>query len=297
MIQFSKPHARRGTLLLEYQTMKLHIITIVLDGMPCITWHLPVFNQLSLDWHWTIVHGTADNVKDTSWCAKITPRLSVDGTTEYLATLKGHPRITVLEQELWPGKTAMCNAAIRDISDPCWLLQCDSDELWTAAQLNLLVEMFNNRPLGQSRNCARFFCRYFVGQNIVTCGEDSYGNNRTEWLRFWKFYPKLKFLSHEPPALEGVNDYGPMGPYGQSMVSNEKGLSRYDSRSLSLVFDHYAYAFENQVAFKETYYRYPDAVKHWKRLQAHPGPWPISRLKDFLPWVDERAMADLLHKP
>jgi hypothetical protein len=56
------------------------------------------------------------------------------------------------------------------------------------------------------------------------------------------------------------------------------------------VFDHYAYAIENQVRFKERYYGYRDAVKHWRKLQSHPGPWPV-KLKEFLPWVDDRVMA------
>ena len=37
--------------------MKVYFFTIVLDGMPFITHHLPVFNRLSFDWEWRIVEG------------------------------------------------------------------------------------------------------------------------------------------------------------------------------------------------------------------------------------------------
>lgn len=258
--------------------MKLFILTIVLDGMPQITWHLPIFNRLSADWHWYIIHGAADNVKDTGWCAKPEPRLSLDGTTEYLNSLRGHLRITILEQQLWPGKTAMCNAALRLINKPCLLLQCDCDEIWDPWAIDKLVEYFDSDSF---HNCARFFMRYFVGQNIVTLGENSYGNNPGEWLRAFRFEPGMLFQKHEPPVLIPTNE--------------EHCLIREFTREHFGVPDHYAYVFEHQVEFKETYYKYPDAVKHWRRLQAHPGPWPV-KLRDFLPWVDDRAQADLLHR-
>jgi hypothetical protein len=264
--------------------MKLHILTIVLDGMPQITWHLPVFNQLVSDWHWHIVHGVADNVNDTRWCAKLPPRLSIDGTTEYLQSLEGHPRITIHEQPLWPGKTAMCNAALSEITEPGLLIQIDSDELWDFTQLERLQIIFDGAMHVNGRSNyvkAIVPMLYFVGQNIVTVGENCYGNNRGEWVRAWRFTPGMQFKSHEPPVLASE-------PHGQI-------LTRSESRTVKIMPRHYAYVFEHQVAFKEQYYRYTGAVQHWKRLQAHQGPWPV-RLHDFLPWVDRAAQAQPLYR-
>ena len=47
--------------------MNLHVITIVLDGAPWISKHLPEFEKLKSPWTWHIVHGTAANVGSTAW--------------------------------------------------------------------------------------------------------------------------------------------------------------------------------------------------------------------------------------
>ncbi|MFA6239962.1 MAG: glycosyltransferase [Candidatus Hydrogenedentales bacterium] len=255
--------------------MKLEIFTIALDAMPFITWHLPVFNRLKLDWHWTIAEGAAMNTHCTSWCKPQPPHNSRDGTLKYLAEIKAfHPRITLLSSSAWDGKVSQCNACLSHISEPCILLQMDADEIWTRQQLESLVAFFEAH---REINCARFFCRYFVGQSLITVGEDCYGNNPGEWLRAWRFYPGQKFERHEGPALAGVR---------------ESSATREQTRGCDLVFDHYAYAFEEQVRFKQDFYNYPDAVNHWLGLQRH-NQFPC-KLKPFLPWVDDRVVVDRL---
>lgn len=263
--------------------MKLAIFTICLDAMPMITWHLPVFNtlgDLNVDWHWYIAEGAAMNVKDTAWCKPQSPRLSMDSTTAYLNAISRHPRITVLQRQSWNGKVEMCNACLEQIKavEPHVLLEVDADELWTADAIHKLTTCLSETP---NYNCARFFCRFFVGPNIVSMHENSYGNNPGEWLRAWIWAPGARFIKHEPPVLAGVND------------GNEHCLKREVTDGMGLRFEHYAYAFRQQVAYKEKFYGYTDAVKHWERLQANTT-WPVKRLKDFLPWVDERADADIL---
>jgi len=257
-------------------SLPVRIFTLALDAMPQITWHLPTLNRLNgVDWRWIIVHGTADNVLDTSWCAKPEPGLSRDGTTEYLATLKGHPRITIIEKPLWHGKTEMCNAALKLINDPCIVLQMDADEVWAQREILAVLWLFDQR---EGADAIQVCMRYFVGHNIVTLNNNSYGNNAGEWVRAWRYWPGRRFIKHEPPTMAGFT-------WGST-------IGRDESLSVGIRPDHYAYVFEHQVAFKERYYKYRDAVKHWKRLQAHQGPWPV-RLKDFLPWVDDRAQAGL----
>ena len=254
---------------------KLCIMTICLDSMPYITWHLPVFNRLTIPWRWIVAEGAAMNVKDTAWCRPQTPRLSNDGTTEYLNSLKGHPRITVLQRPSWDGKVEQCNACLALIKEPCLLLQVDSDELWTAEQLETLVSFFNAYEQIKS---ARFLCRYFLGVNVHITSRNGYGNHPGEWLRAWRFEPGMKFLKHEPPVLAGCE-----GPCA----------TREQTAEVGLVFDHWAYVFEKQVAYKEQFYGYKDAVKHWRRLQENKI-WPVKNLQSFLPWVGPGVTADRL---
>lgn len=265
--------------------MKLHLLTIVLDGMPFLPMQLATFNRLQCDWTWHLVEGPAANVNCTSWCKPQEARLSRDGSHEFIKSLMDHPRVHVRWSHLWRGgKVEMCNAGIEHINEPCLLMEVDVDELWTAEQIECILDLFETVP---DRNCARFFCQYLVGPNIVTVGENCYGNNPAEWLRAWRFQPGMKFRKHEPPELAGINE--PVGGW-------EHPFSREDTRGLGYVFSHWAYVFESQVAYKEKFYGYFGAVNQWKRLQSHRGPWPV-KLKDFLPWVDDRAQADLLHKP
>lgn len=257
--------------------MKLHIFTICLDGMPYITRHLPEFQKLKCDWHWWVVEGVAGANRDTAWCAKIRPRLSEDGTTEYLmGALKGNPRMTIIQNPYWNCKTTMVNNVVARIRDDCVLLQVDSDEVRTAEQIDGIVRLFEDDP---ELRVAQFKCRYFVGKDIVITSDGTYGNNPGEWIRAWRFKMGMTFDSHEPPKL--AKNLGKM-------------ITASETAKLGLVFDHYAWALESQVRFKETYYKYSGAVQHWKRLQSNEK-WPV-KLKDFLPWVDAYATADRIKR-
>ena len=259
-------------------SVRLEIFTLVLDGMPWIRHHLPVFNRLSCDWRWTICHGVAANVKDTKWIQPQDPRLSNDGTTEYLAEIaKQHPRVRVMERPLWNGKTEMCNAAMAGARAPCIVLQVDADELWAADQIESMLSMF---VAMRQVDKMQFWCRYFLGPNIIIGPRDgkSYGCRQTEWLRAWYMSrPDQYFVTHEPPVFSG---------------SPGKTLSRDETLAYGIQFDHFAYATRAQVAYKERVYGYPGAVDGWDALQRNTS-WPV-KLKNFLPWVDEQSTADLL---
>jgi len=254
--------------------MKLVIFTIVLDGEPYIERHLPIFEQLRLDWEWRIAEGAASNTHCTKWCRPQLPRLSRDGTAEYLTKISTHPRVKLFRKQFWDGKIEQCNTCISDINEPCILLQVDVDEIWRGDQLEGIVRLFESRPEAMR---AFFWCRYFLGSRIVATSTDGYGNREGEWLRAFRFKPGMTFLCHEPPILSG-----------------NKGVAvkRDETRALGLVFDHFAYALERQVAYKEQFYGYANAVKHWKRLQRNTK-WPVN-LKDFLPWVGDGATADII---
>jgi Glycosyl transferase family 2 len=257
---------------LNIKSMKLVIFTICLDAEPYIERHLPVFEKLKIPWEWRIAEGTASNTNCTKWCAPQQPGLSMDGTSEYLNKISSHPNVKVFRRQLWDGKVAMCNACIDDFSAPCVLLQVDSDEFWTTEQLEKIVHKFESNRAAMH---AYFFCRYFVGSNIVTVGENCYGNNRGEWLRAWRFNPGMKFISHEPPNLDG---------------NRGAAFSRDETRMAGLVFDHFSWAYEPNVLSKLKFYKYgAHYLSGWKQLQAN-NDWGFS-LNKFLPWVDNRVKA------
>jgi hypothetical protein len=245
-----------------------------LDAEPFIERHLAVFERLNLDWEWRIAEGAADNTHDTAWCRPQSPRFSRDGTTEYLTKISRHPKVKLFRRQLWDGKTAMCNACIADIKEPCILLQMDSDEIWNAWLLDRLVRKLEEMPEAMR---AHFYCRYFLGKNIISTSTNGYGNRIGEWLRVFRFEPGMMFSCHEPPILAGNK-----GP----------AITRDETRDLGLVFDHPAYMLEKQVAYKEAFYGYKGAVEQWKRLQANTE-WPVRDLRRFLPWVGVGASADL----
>jgi hypothetical protein len=254
--------------------MKLHAFILALDAMPYIRHQVETFRTLTCDWHLHIIEGVADNVLDTSWCSKITPRLSRDGTTEFLHTLRSDPRISIYHRTLWPGKVSMCNTALATIKDECCLLQADADEFHTPQQLETISHLFD----GNTFDSARFYCRYFLGPDIIATGENCWSNQQGEWLRCWRFHPGQYFEKHEPPVLRG----------GQRNC-----IPRTITRAYGLVFDHFAYATRAQCMFKARYYGYTNLVEQWERLQANTE-WPIKRLADWLPFVGEGVGADIL---
>lgn len=268
-----------GTQASKDYRMKLAIVTIVLDGFPFLPMQLASFNRIDtklVDWTWHISEGASMNRGSTAWCRPQSPRLSRDGTGEFLNSLRGHPRVRIYQRQRWESKDEQINEPLKFITEPCLLLQCDVDEMWTAEQLETLVGFFNAYP---DINCARFFCRYFVGPNMVITSTDTYGNKKGEWFRAWRFNPGQLFRTHEPPRLLGMT---------------EQCATREQTKECGLVFDHLAYVFEHQISFKGQFYGYPNAVAQWRRLQRAPK-FPV-KLRDYLHWVKDDAVADLLHR-
>lgn len=248
--------------------------------MPWIGCIFAELNRLrDVDWTWHVVEGAAMNRHCSSWMAAQPARLSSDGTSEFLYSLAHHPRVKLYRKARWEGKVEMVNAPLASIASECVLLQCDSDELHTAGQLRMLGSLFEN---DDALAGARLSCRYFVGSALVTSGNDCYGANPGEWMRAWRFTPGMRFDKHEPPVLAG---------------NKGKILCREETAAHGLVFDHYAWATEKQCFMKQALYghAYAGAVVGWRRLQAVTE-FPV-RLKNYFPWVDERATvvrADLL---
>jgi len=258
----------------------LNLLTIVLDGMPWIACHYGELRRLTIPWEWWIVEGVAAPTHCTSWCTQIPPRLSNDGTTEYLDSLRAaDSRVKVLRSVMWDGKCAMLNHALSRMYHPGILLQVDSDELWTAEQLHKLNDLFEHH---KDRNCAAFWCRYFVGRDLVITTRNTYGNNSSyEWRRAWRYQFGMNFKSHEPPVWNGPKP---------------AWFSHADTERAGLVFDHMAYATEATLAFKAQYYKetYRNAVECWQKLQENRTfPTP---LRQWFPWVTDNAMVNRIER-
>lgn len=256
--------------------LPITFFTIVKNGMPWMPMIYPALRALSCDWEWIIVEGTAAPTHCTRWCKPIPAGLSDDGTADYIDHLQHtDERIHVMRNIWWDGKVSMCNMALSRIRRKCLLWQIDADELWRSEQIESVRQKFND---DDSLGSAEFLCRYFVGPDLVTVGEDCYGNHTAyEWRRAWRFTPGLTFKTHEPPVMLGV-------PSGR--------LDHEQTKNMGCVFDHMAYASRVQAEFKQTYYGYPNAVESWDRLQ-HNLQWP-TRLSEFLFWVKDDTMVTKL---
>ena len=278
-------------------SLPVHFFTIVLNGQPFIRHHIEVFKQLPFKWHWHIMEGVAELKHDTAWSVKLGGRvseqlhrngLSNDGTAEYLDELaREYPQnVTVYRKPqnvFWDGKLEMVNAPLVNINEECLLWQVDNDELWTAEQICTVRKMFIKEP---DRTAAYFLNYFFVGENLVTTTINTYGNNTNyEWLRTWRFMPGYKWATHEPPRLCSKNQNGQWVD-----IAAIKPFKHDETSSKKLIFQHYAYATEKQLAFKEIYYGYKGAVAQWQRLQQQEN-FPVF-LREYFDWVKDGAQVN-----
>ena len=283
------------------QELPVHFFTIVLNGEPFIRHHIEAFSTLPFRWHWHIVEGVAELVHDTAWSLPSGGRipeefhrngLSNDGTSAYLDELAARfpDQVTLYRKPdgtFWNGKLEMVNAPLANIREECLLWQVDSDELWETTQIATMHTMFAAQP---GKTAAFFCCHFYVGQDLVTTTVNTYGNNTSyEWLRCWRYEPGDQWKAHEPPALmrperdtpDHFIDVGHLKPFLHS-----------ETIAAGLVFRHYAYALESQVAFKEKYYGYNGALNNWKTLQ-NQSDMPVM-LRDFFPWVHDETQVNRL---
>tara|TARA_R110002074_G_scaffold402324_1_gene607087 strand:- start:155092 stop:155871 length:780 start_codon:yes stop_codon:yes gene_type:complete len=174
---------------------------------------------------WIIVHGASKNVHCTAWCKEIPDKYhkkgkSVDATNRLLLGLKNsHDNIIVVEKDgMWEGKVEMFNAALEHVTEDCWLWQIDIDEYWEKAQMEGAEKVLEN--LGA--DVGAFTCDYLLSDDIIVRG--AWGESiQHGYRRLWKYQPGRKFLSHEPPKIEGEKTQCPM-----HLLPRFKHLSYYD---------------------------------------------------------------------
>lgn len=281
----------------ERSVLPIHFFTIVLNGEPFIRYHEQMLLELDCPWHWHVVEGVASLVKDTDWSLASGGHIphtlhasgkSKDGTTEYLDELVArYPnRVTIYRKPpdvFWHGKLEMVNAPIPNIKEPCLLWQIDSDELWTAAQVEAVRRKFVENP---ERTAAFFWCNYYVGPGKGISTRFNYAQNpQQEWQRVWRFEPGMIWDKHEPPTLRS---------YDANRVAFDVGwknpFTQREMEACGAVFDHFAYATVSQAQFKESYYGYKNAVTQWNALQEKGQ--GSGHLRDYFAWVPDETMFD-----
>lgn len=252
--------------------MKKIAFTIVLNGMPFIKKQAEILPNVFDEWH--IIEGAVLPINDTGWCQNINniffndKKLSVDGTTEFIDSIVDNKKVFVhRKNNFWNGKVEMCNQ-IQTKMENCILMQFDVDEIWDT---NILFDVLKYAEENEGFDGMLFKCNYYVGPNLITIGENCYGNNPNEWCRLWKIRNKTLWVSHEPPRVKGCSLF----------------LTRNYTKSKNWTFNHYAYVLETQLQFKENFYNYKNAVEQWKKLQQNTV-FPC-KLKNFLTWVDDKV--------
>jgi len=249
--------------------------TIILNGLHHLTHrNYAEFLAQHLD-YWVIIDGAVGSTGSTSWCNTIPAEFhnngsSVDGTVDFLKQLsEKYPTVRCqYAQGLWANKDDKINAAldiIRTLTPHCFLWQIDIDEQWTEPQFRLSeLELVNSRG---KTGC--FLADFYVGKNLFAVGE--WGESTVEpYMRLWNWQGE-RYASHEPPILEGGN--------GKRVL-------------LSPRFQHYAYYFEQDVAFKDAWYGdHQGILKRWKDLQSEVSfPQPVSRLISFGKWGQSKTL-------
>jgi glycosyltransferase involved in cell wall biosynthesis len=279
--------------------LPVHFFTIVLNGQPFIRYHLDVFRRLPFRWHWHVVEGVASLVHDTGWSVAAGGHvdasvhrdgLSVDGTTAYLDEIAAAEpdRLTLYRKPdgaFWEGKREMVSAPLAGIGEECLLWEVDADELWTAEQIEAVHRLFRDDP---ARSAAYYWCHFVPAPGAVVTTRYNYSQNpEYEWLRTWRYRPGDAWEAHEPPILVRPSRLARVD------VAKIRPFLHDETEAVGAVFQHFAYATEEQVRFKESYYGYRGALARWRELtkavDAAHGPL---RLGDYLPWVEDETMVD-----
>lgn len=152
----------------------LTIITMVLNGLPFLDYHLQQFLRLSTlglkdglspcrnghPWQWHIVEGLASGRANKHRPYSVEPLpeefhhqgLSIDGTTEWLEKAqKDYPDLIHVHRRrngggMWVDKIEMLNYVLGAIQEETILVEVDVDELWTADQLLGIRDLLLSSP-------------------------------------------------------------------------------------------------------------------------------------------------------
>jgi glycosyltransferase involved in cell wall biosynthesis len=288
-------------IITENLDLPIHFFTIVLNGEPFIRYHINIFRELPFKWHWHIVEGIAEIKSDQTESSSLKDRitddmhqqgLSNDGTSTYLdELLTEYPgQITIYRKpsgKFWDNKLEMINAPLANISEECLLWQIDVDEMWNLEQICRGRQLFLQNP---TKTAAFYGCWYFVATNLVISTRNFNGPEaQQQFLRTWRFKPGYLWTDHTQPMLVEILANGEVNNIG-----SVNPLTYAETEKKDLVFQNFAYVTEKQLAFKEKYYGYKNAVEQWFTLLSEQE-FPTS-LNQYFPWFDEDIKVDKIEK-
>ena len=116
------------------------------------------------------------------------------------------------------------------------------------------------------RTAAYYWCHYVPAPGTVIATRYNYAANPAqEWLRTWRYRPGDRWATHEPPILVRSRRLGALD------VGNANPFLQDETEDAGAVFQHFAYATEEQVRFKQTYYGYEGALQGWRELREAVG--------------------------
>jgi hypothetical protein len=221
--------------------------------------------------HWYIIEGVLNNKNDGCHNGNVVVDqfvdknfLSIDGTTEYLDSIKCNNISIIRKNKPWDGYVEMANAIMNNVED-CILFYIDVDEFWDKDTV-LDVSKFLEKS---SVNTLKFMCYYFVGKDRYVFEQNKFGNNWFEWMRAWRIDQKMNFKTLQPPELYNNNDI--------------KFLEKNETFARGWAFTHYAYALEEQIIFKEKFHNHANLLNNWKNLQKVPKGTDCL-LSDYIPF-------------
>ena len=194
----------------------LVFVTLVLNGLPFIRYHINQFNTLGseLRWQWHIVEGVAFGRAHHLYPYSTKPipasfytrkGRSVDGTSGYIdaLALRFPGKVVIHRRHAWRDKVEMLNAVLTHISSPVVLMQIDVDELWTANQITKAFYLLHRNRTA----CAYFHCHFHITPELLTYSTNVYSHrNDIEWLRMWSYRPGMLWIAHAPPKLVSKED-------------------------------------------------------------------------------------------
>jgi hypothetical protein len=233
--------------------------------------------------YWAIAVGACKSGGSTSWCNDMPDEyhnkgLPIDNTIDKLLEidrLYGNVRIIIKKQNnyighpyMWESKDQQVNAALDvfknervnifnspDVYNPncipniicgermknyIFLWEFDMDEQWGQKQ----PERAEKLLLYYKADTGMFLADFWVGKNLRAIGEWGEGR-KLPYRRLWKWGGQ-KFKTHEPPVLDRGNG---------------------EERLLPQRFHHYAYYFDQDVRFKNDWYKGHEGIyDKWQAL-------------------------------
>lgn len=231
--------------------------TIVYNGLHHLK-HMDFYKFMTKHFdYWAVVDGLSGNSGSTSWCNKMDslPPSSTDGTNEFMTEwAKDHPNVLYYRADSpFISKDGQVNKAVQMLRNKVkqgWLWQVDADEKWTIEAIEEAEKQLFWSPMKE----ASFQFNHYVGKDLIAVGD--WGSGWVTRLFKWR---GQRFISHEPARID---------PHRRILKIKD------------VKFDHYSYLFEEDVLFKEKYYRgYNGMYDKWLTLQScDTFPQPLSSL-------------------